>query len=133
MTVMVPSEGIFKPLAHRRVEPFEGKPGRCEFGFAAIVRNDACRKNGGERRHALERAVGVPKLIGLVAHLITMIRRHDFAVRTDGGENDEMRSGTERADFGCLRRTEAARKRKLALISYVLIAEHQDGVLFECS
>jgi len=55
-----------------------------------------------------------------------MIRRHDLAVRTDRGENDEMRSGAERANLGYFRRAEAARKCKLALVRHVLIAEYQD-------
>ena len=105
---MVPGEGAFESLAHRGIEPLEGEPRRGKFGFAAIVRNRSPGKDGGERRHAFERTVGVPELIGLVAHRIAVIGRHHFAVRADGGENDEMRSGAERADLGGFRRPEAA-------------------------
>src|SRR5215471_5924857 len=131
MAVVVPSEGIFKLLAHCRIEPLEGKPRRGKFGFAAVVRNDARRKNRRQRRHALERTVGVPELIGLVAHRIAMIRRYDFAVRADRSEDDEMRSGAKRTDLGYFRWTEAARKCELALVGHVLIAEHQDRIVFE--
>ena len=108
MPVMMPGEGIFQLFARCRVEPLESEPRRDEFGFAAVLRNGSSGKNGSERRHAFERTVGMPKLIGLVAHGIAVIRRHDFAVRTDRRENDEMRSGAERADLGGFRRPEAA-------------------------
>ena len=73
----------------------------------------------------------MPKLIGLVAHGIAVILRHDIAVRTDGGEDDEIGAGAERADFGDFRRAEAARKRELAFAVDLLTAKHQDGMLFE--
>ena len=60
-----------------------------------------------------------------------MILRHDFAVRTDGGEDDEIGAGAERADLGCFRRAEAARERKLAFAVDLLVAKHQDGMLLE--
>src|SRR5690242_17475236 len=105
MAVMMPGKRAFQFLLRRAVEPLEGKPGRGEFGFAAIIGNGPSRQNRSERRYALERAVGVPELIGLVAYGITMVGRHDFAVRADGRENDKMRSGAERADLGDFRRT----------------------------
>src|SRR5215469_7156021 len=131
MAVMMPGEGAFQSVARRRIEPLEGKPRRGKFGFPAVLRNGARRKDRGQRRHALERRVGVPKLIGLVAHRVAMVSRHDFAIRTDGGENDEMRSGTERADLGDFRRTQAARKRELSLVAHILIAEYQNRIVFK--
>src|ERR1700722_43794 len=74
----------------------------------------------------------MPKLIGFVAHCKTMILRNDFAVIADGGENDKMRAGAERADLGELRRTEAARESKLPLAADFLAAKQQHRVLFEC-
>src|SRR5947207_6774344 len=108
MPVMMPGEGIFESVACCRIEPLESESRRDEFGFAAILRNGTPGKNGSERRHAFERTIGVPQLIGLVAHGIAVIGRHDFAVRTDRRENDEMRSGAERADLGGFRRPESA-------------------------
>ncbi len=42
-----------------------------------------------------------------------------------------MRAGTSRADLGYFRRAEAARKSELNLVGHVLIAQHQNGMLFE--
>ena len=75
----------------------------------------------------------MPKLIGLVAHGVAVILRHDIAVRTDGGEDDEIGSGAERADLGGFRRPEAARERQLAFAVDLLIAKHQDGMLFDAA
>ena len=88
-------------------------------------------KHRGQRRHALERTIGVPELVRLVAQGKAMIRRHDFAVRADGGQGDEMGAGAERADLGHLGRTEAAREGELALVGHLLAAKHQDRMLLE--
>src|SRR5581483_9089894 len=60
-----------------------------------------------------------------------MVRRNDFAVRADGGENDEVAAGAERADLRDLWRPETARKGELAIVGYVLVAEDEHRVFFE--
>ena len=128
---MMPGKSVFKFVARGRIEPFKGEPRGGEFGLAAVFRNDPRRKDRRQRRQALERTVGMPKLVGLVAHRIAMIRRHDFAIRANGGEDDEMRSGAERADFGHLGRAKAAREGKLALVRDILAAKHQNRIVLE--
>ena len=56
---VVPGEGVLEPLP--------GEAGRDVFSLAAPRGNDARGKNRGQRRYALEGAVGVPELVRLVA------------------------------------------------------------------
>jgi len=44
-----------------------------------------------------------------------------------------VRAGAERADFGHLGRTEAAREGKLAVVGHLLAAKHQHRMFFESS
>src|SRR5580700_5071992 len=73
----------------------------------------------------------MPKLIGLVAHGIAVILGHHLAVIADGGEDDEIGAGAERADFGRLRRPETSRKGKLALAAHLLAAKQQHRMVLE--
>jgi hypothetical protein len=52
-----------------------------------------------------------------------VILGHYLAVVADGGEDDEIGAGAERADLGHFRRAEAAREGKLALTADLLAAE----------
>ena len=93
-----------------------------------MVRADKIEVSAGT---LLNERVGMPKLVGPVAQRVAVIGRHDFAVGADGGEDDEVAAGAERADFGHFRRTEAARERKLALVGHVLAAKHQNRMFLE--
>jgi hypothetical protein len=80
---------------------------------------------------ALERAVGVPKLVRLVAERQPVIRRHDLAVCTNGREDRKVGAGAERADLGDLERPEAARESQLRVVGHLLAAEDEDRMLLE--
>ena len=71
--VIVPGEEVFQLLAQRRREPLEGQPRRDEFGFAAATGMIRADEHRGQRGHALERTVGMPQLIGLVAQRQPMV------------------------------------------------------------
>ena len=73
----------------------------------------------------------MPELIGLVAHGIAVILGHHLAVVADGGEDDEIGAGAERADLGRLRRPETARKGELALAAHLLAAKQQNRMVLE--
>ena len=94
MRVIMPGKRVLQSVAQGRIEPREGKPGGDVLGLAAARGNDARRQDRCQRRHPLERGVGVPKLIGLRAHRHAVIGRHDLAVGTDGAQDHKMRAGT---------------------------------------
>ena len=129
MRVVVPSEGIFQPLLQRRIEFLEREPHRHEFGFAAVRRHDTRRQDRCKRRHGLERRVGVPELVRLVAQRIAVVRRHHFAVRAEIRQGDEIAAHAGRADRHDLRLAEAAGEGKLAFVGHILLAQHDDRVL----
>ncbi len=90
--IIMPGEQACHALLRRFIQPAESEPGRDIFGFAAMRRNDARGKDGCECRHALERGVGVPKLVRLIAQCDARIRRHDSTIRPDRREDHEMRT-----------------------------------------
>src|SRR5262245_32167977 len=131
MGIIVPGEGTLEPLAQRRIEPLEGEASRDVFGLAAARRDHARGKHGGERRYALERAVGVPELVGLIAQRQPVIGRHNLAALVDRAEDHEVGASAERTDLGDLEQPEPARESKLALVCHLLAAKDDDGVLLE--
>src|SRR6516162_3315184 len=131
MSVIMPGEGSLEPLAQRLVEPLPGKARRDVFGLAPACRDDARGEDGGKRRHALEGAVAMPELIGLVAQRKPMVRRHNLAVLVNGAENDKIGTDSLRSDLGYFERPEAARKSKLRLVCYILAAKDEHQMLLE--
>src|SRR5580704_17916450 len=75
----------------------------------------------------------MPKLIGLVAHGVAVILGHHLAVVADGGEDDEIGAGAERANLGHFGRPETARKGELALAAHLLAAKQQHRIVLERS
>ena len=73
----------------------------------------------------------MPELIGLVAQRDPVVGRHHFAIRADGGEDDEMGAGARCRRRRYFQRAETARKRDLRFVGHVLIAKHQDRSFLE--
>ena len=73
----------------------------------------------------------MPKLIGLVSHGIAVILGHHLAVVADGGEDDEIGAGAERADLGHLGRPKTPRKGELALAAHLLATKQQHRMVLE--
>ena len=75
----------------------------------------------------------MPKLIGLVAHRQPVIGRNHVSVRSDGGQDHEVRAFALRANLGHFGWAESAREGKLNVVGDVLVAQHKDRMLLECS
>src|SRR5207237_3535547 len=60
-----------------------------------------------------------------------MIRWDDLAILAEGREHREISACAGRAYFGYFGNPKTSRERELALVSHVLIAKHQNGILFE--
>src|ERR1700745_503522 len=96
----MPGKGILNPYAHPRIKPLESEAGRYVLGLSATRRDDARRKHRSQRRHAFERTVRMPELIGLAAQGKPVVSGADLAIRTDRSEDHEMGACTQRADLG---------------------------------
>ena len=127
----MPGEGIFQPPLQRRIEALEGEPGGDVLGLAPPPRNDARRQHRSERRHPLERTVGMPELVRLVFQGEPVIFRHYVALLVEGLEDHEVGAVAIRTHLGDLERAEAAREGKLRFIGDVLVAKDQNRVLIE--
>src|ERR1700738_3800074 len=131
MRVVVPGKGILELPAKARIEPLEGEAGRNVFGLAATRRDDARRKDRCQRRHALERGIGMPELVGLAAQGKRALWRYARSVRAKGTQDDKMRTGPLRADLGHFRWPEAARKGELNFVGHLLIEQDHDRIFRE--
>jgi hypothetical protein len=105
-----------------------------ELGLAALGRHDARRQQRIARRHLLERAVGVPELIGQLAHAPAILAAHQLVglgqVRDVGDVRIEpiLVAGAQLADAG-LERAEPAAEFELLRIGDRLPGKHQHGML----
>ncbi len=129
--VLVPGEGIFQLPLQSRIEALERKPGGDVLGLTALCRNDARRQHRSERRHRLERTVGVPELVRLVFQREAVIFAHHVALLVESREDHQVGAVALRLRLGDLERSEVSREGKLRLIGDVLVAKDQNRVLLE--
>ena len=83
---------IVAHLSHITTLPWRPGAGHCSqapLPLLSAARSASCLplrsspRAHRRRRHALESRIGVPKLVGLVAHLHALVGRNNLAIRTD--------------------------------------------------
>jgi len=131
-------EGVLRDEAverglHLGRERVVGRAQVGEFGFAAGSRRLAARKHRVARRRRLERAIGVPQLIGKRKEMGLVGALEDLAVVVDVREVDESGDAQPFAPRARCRfdRAETPRKRELAVVIEMLPAQHDDRVAIE--
>ena len=129
--VAVPHDEIAQPRLTLRRQALPGEPHRYELRLAAGVGHRPRREDRGQRRGLLERAVGVPELVGARDQRLTMGLRYQRAVGCQIVERAVERADADRADLHDLQRTEGAREHGLQIVRHRLASEEQHRMCLE--